>query len=425
MDAERGVRSLSGRHYPYFFLSYAYTPVIADYPEVDQDPWVATFFRDLLKAVRRHASIQPRLINGFMDPRFPPGSDKESLSLALGTAQAFVPLYSAGYLARSQPGREWACFHRRAELAGQAEPVRRIVPVLWAPLADVSETGDVPGLQEALELDSDKPAYIEEGLRALMKIRSYRPSYRAVLDLLARRIVMLAEDSPIEPSEVPDIDKIPSAFTPGPPLAVFAIEIAAPASGSLAADHNPGAYGEIAAEWRPFAGQRTPLAEYARRIVERFDFKAEVSAVTTAQDPLTRRPGIILIDPWFIADESGRSALTSAVENLPRWVLPLLVLDQPDDARTQELARQVREVLGAARALHTDSSRKGAHGVSSLDDFLTVIRVLVAEAEVQYIRYRSGRISVPPSAARPSLRRGLPPDGRSASDSFGGVTPDA
>lgn len=422
MIAESKVRGLSSRNYPYFFLSYAHAPVIAEYPATDPDRWVRTFFRDLVIAVRRHASLQPRLIHGFMDQRVPPGSDKEAFNQALGTAQAFVPLYSAGYLGKSLPGREWACFHRRAELAGQAEPVRRIVPVLWAPLADVSETEDVPGLQEALEQDSDKPAYIENGLRALLKIRSYRRSYRAVVDLLAQRIVSLAENSPIEASEVPDIDKIPSAFTPGPPLAVFAIEIAAPTSHTPAASHNPGAYGGSVDDWRPFASQQAPLADDARHIVERFDFKAEVSMITTAEDPLTRRPGIILIDPWFIADENGRSTLTSAVENLPSWVLPLLILDQPDDAPTQELARQAREILGNARVLRTRSSHRGAQGVSSPEDFLTVMRVLVTEAEVQYIRYRSGRISSP--SARPGMRRSLPPDGRSAPDSLG-VTPDA
>jgi FxsC-like protein len=421
MTAESRVRGLSSGHDPYFFLSYARTPVVAEYPGVGPDPLVRKFFGHLVVAVRRYASLQSRLVHGFMDQHVPPGSDKEAFNQALGTAQAFVPLYSEAYLGRSMPGREWACFHRRAELAGQAEPVQRIVPVLWAPLADVSETEDVPGLQEALELASDKPVYLENGLRALLKIPSYRRPYRAVVDLVARRIVSLAENSPIEASEVPDIDKIPSAFTPGPPLAVFAIEIAAPTSGTLAANHNPDAYGESAADWRPFARQRAPLADDASQLVERFDFKPEVSGIKTAKDPLTRRPGIILIDPWFIADDSGRSALTSAVEKLPRWVLPLLVLDQPDDAPTRELASQVGEILRTANALQTESSRRGARGVSSPDDFLTVMRVLLAEAEVQYIRYRSGRISSL-SPARPGMRRGLPPEGRSAPDSLG-VTP--
>ena len=418
MEAESKIRNLSSRDNPYFFLSYARMPMIAEYP----DRSVRTFFRDLVISVRRHTALQPRLIHGFMDQQVPPGSDKESLSQALRTAQAFVPLYSVGYLAKSLPGREWACFHRRAELAGLAEPARRFVPVLWAPLA---ETEDVPGLREALELDSDKPDYIENGLRALLKIRSYRPTYRAVVDKLAQRIVVLAESARIEPSEVPDIDKTPSPFTSGPPLAVFAIEVAAPTSRTAAAIHNPSAYGRSDTEWHPFAQQRLPLADDARQVVERLDFKAEVSGITTAKDPLTRRPGIILIDPWFIADENGRSALASAVENLPRWVLPLLILDEPDDPRTQDLANQVRGILDAARVLHTNSSRRGAQGVSSPDDFFAIMRVLTAEAEVQYIRYRSGRISLPPSGDRPSLRRGRQPDRPDSAPDSLGETPDA
>lgn len=427
MIAKGDVRKLSSTYHPYFFLSYARPPMIVDDSDADSDRLVRTFFRDLVVAVRRHASPPAARIHGFIDQHIPPGSDKEALSQALATAQVFVPLYSDVYLGRSLPGREWACFHERVKRVGLAEPVRRFVPVLWAPLSGLSGTEDPPGLQEALALDADKRGYAEEGLRALLMINSYRPSYQAMVNSLAQRIVVLAEDSPIdpiEPAEVSDIDKIPSAFTPGPPLAVFAIEVAAPTQRAAAAGHNSGSYGESSADWRPFPQQRHTLAEYARQIVERFDFKAEVSGIVAVDDPHTRRPGIILIDPWFIADENGRSALASAVENLPRWVLPLLILDQPDDARTQELADGVREILGDARALHTDSSWRGARGVSTPDDFSSIMRDLVAEAEVQYIRYRSGRVSAP-SGDRPSLRRGLRSDGSvSVSDPLG-EKPDA
>jgi len=402
MGASVDVRSLSSRQDPYFFLSYAHTLRATERPHTDHDRLVRRFFRDLVIAVRRHASREPGRIHGFMDQQVPPGADKEALSQALGSAQAFVPLCSVGYLDRSLPGREWACFHRRAELAGLAEPQRRIVPVLWAPMA---ETEEVPGLYEALALDADKPAYLENGLWGLLKIPSYRPVYRAMVNQLAQRVVVLAEDSPIERSEVPDIDKIPSAFRPGPPLAVFAIEVAAPISGSPAASHNPGVYGASATEWRPFGAQRQPVLDDASRVIEQFDFKPEASEIRTTQDPLSRRPGVILIDPWFVDDENGEARLASAVENLPPWVLPLLILDNSDQGRARELAGRVRDILDAARALRTESAHQGARGVSSPDDFLTRMRTLVAEAETQYIRYRSGRIALPSSGERPSLRR--------------------
>ena len=56
MAAKGEVRSLSSKYNPYFFLSYAHTPMIAEYPEADPDRWVKTFFRDLVITVRRYAS---------------------------------------------------------------------------------------------------------------------------------------------------------------------------------------------------------------------------------------------------------------------------------------------------------------------------------------------------------------------------------
>jgi len=394
----------------------------AEYPDVDPDRWVRRFFRDLVVAVRRHASTQSRLIHGFIDQELPAGSDKESVRLAMSTAQVFVPLYSVGYLARSLPGREWACYRRRVEVAGLAEPLRRFVPVLWAPLLENQEP---PGLREALALGADRPGYTENGLRALLKIDSYRESYRSVVNVAAKQIVVLAEQSPIRPSKVPDIDDMKSEFTVGPPLSVFTIEIAAPTVRTVPAGGDPGSYGESSVEWRPFPSQDLPLAEYARQAVERRDFKAEVTGIRAADDPGTRRPGIILIDPWLIAGQDGRSALVSAVQNLPRWVLPLLILDQPEDARTQELAEQVRGILHTAEALPTDSSRRGARGVSSLDGFKYLTGVLVAEAERQYIRYRSGQRPSAPSSDRLSLSRRPRPHGPFSAPDPLGETPDA
>jgi FxsC-like protein len=392
---------------PYFFLSYAHSPSIAEYPGADPDRWVRKFFGDLVVAVRRHASPQPELTPGFFDQAIPVGSGwNESLSQALRTAQVFVPLYSVRYFAKSWPRREMAFFHERMKLAGLANPDGRSVPVLWAPLP---ETQNPPGLRQALALGAGEPGYAENGLQALLKIRSYHDSYQAVVDGLAKRIVVLAEKSPIGASERPGIDEMSSAFPNESRLAVFSIETAA-----------PGQQGDR------LAG----MAGYAGEVVERFDFQAEISKIKTVSDPGTRRPGIILIDPWFIADPEGRSALESAVSQLPRWVLPLLIVDHPDDSRTQELAGQVRDILGAAGALPTDSSRQAAQGVSSFDAFAAIIPRLVAEAERQYLRYRSGRyrsgrVPSPQVAKRPSLRRPVRPDEPASTADPLGETPDA
>jgi FxsC-like protein len=207
-----------------------------------------------------------------------------------------------------------------------------------------------------------------------------------------------------------------SNYLPEPPLGVFTVEIATPGGSS--------------ADWHPFPEQELPLAEYARQIVERFDLKAEVIELTADRDLDTSRPGIVLIDPWFMTVPGGRAALEAAVAGLPKWVLPMLILDQPTDARTEDLAEQVRDILSAAGALRTRSARRGARGVSSFRAFSLLVRDLVFEAEGRYIPYRSRQLHGAPVPPRPSSSqpgRALP----SRSDRFAsapdrlGETPDA
>jgi len=417
-----------GMNRPYFFLSYAHSDPLAGPPGANPDEPVREFFGDLVDAVRRYASWRSGMIPGFYDQEIPLRSDwEESFRQALGAAQVFVPLYSAAYITKSRPGQEWACFSRRLELAGLDNPGRRFVPVLWTPLL---ETQHPLGLQEALDLGVGEHGYTENGLRALLKIPRYQGSYRGVVNVAAKRIVTVAEEYPIRPSEVPDIDQMKSPFTPEPHLSVFVIETAAPTAGTVVPERDARGYGESSSDWRPFPQQERPLAEYARQVARGLDFNAEVRELKAVNDPHTRRPGIILIDPWFVADDSGRLTLESVVDSLPRWVLPLMILDQPDDASTQKLADQVREILNAAGALPTDSARRAARGISSFDDFVSTVRTLAAEAERQYMRYhsrrsQSGQVPSPTSSSRPGLRRHARPDGLVSGPDQLGETPDA
>jgi FxsC-like protein len=394
---------------PYFFLSYARSDPLAGQPGKNPDHLVERFYRDLTEAVQRRASQAAGVASGFFDQRIPVGSDlKQSITKALSATQVFVPLYSVGYLTNSWPGREFAFFRRRVEQAGGPNPARRLVPVLWAPLAGVDEP---PGLREELA-SGGEPDYAENGLRALLKLRSYNDLYLAVVNQIAKRIVDLAESDPIdpvEPSLVPDIETVQSEFSPDAPLAVFDIEVAAPTTADERADGSPGTYGDTALAWRPFTGQGLPLAEYARQITERFDFDPRVSEVRTAGDTARQRPGIIIIDPAFVADER-RHAEFRSLAKFPRWVLPLVVLGQPRDQRTRELAAEVRAILDADE-LPTESARRGARGVESLAEFVAIVPLLVAEAERQYLRHRAGRVPSPRSAGRLRLGQGEGPDG--------------
>ncbi len=75
-------------------------------------------------------------------------------------------------------------------------------------------------------------------------------------------------------------------------------------------------------DWRPFPEQQLSLAEYARLVSERFDFDVRVTELGLAGDLAGRRPGIIVIDPSFIATEAGRAALAAAAAKLPRLGAP-------------------------------------------------------------------------------------------------------
>jgi FxsC-like protein len=395
----------------YFYLSYAHSDPLVGYPEAKPDELVTIFFGDLAAAVRRHAVRLSDTAPGSYDRDIPVGSNwKETIRQALGMTQTFVPLYSVAYIDRSWPGQEWECFRRRMLDAGLADPLERFVPILWTPLPPQAQ--DQPGLRAALDLGVGVDEYTENGLRLLRKIDSFRSSYDRIIDLAARKIVEIAETRPIEPLAARDPDEMESPFVPRPHGTIFVIEIAAPTASTVIAERDPHGYGDRSSDWQPFPEQQIPLADYAGQVAKQLGFKPEVAEIGTvgkATTSDTRRPGIILIDPWFVSEDGGRLVLEAAVENLPGWVLPMIVLDKPDDATTQKLADQVREILNAAGALQTESSRRTAKGVTSLKEFVASVGILVAAAERQYHRRPRGRPEDRPvistwSGLRPMLR---------------------
>ena len=94
--------------------------------------------------------------------------------------------------------------------------------------------------------------------------------------------------------------------------------------------------------------------------------------------------------------------MLASLAGFPRWVLPLLVSGEPDDPGARQLASQVRALL-REEELPTQAARRGARGVRSVDEFVSLVPVLVAEAERQYLRYGSGRVPSPRSVGRPRL----------------------
>jgi FxsC-like protein len=394
----------------YFFLSYAHSPPLAGTPPSPPDEWVRAFFRDLTKAVQDHGSLQSAIAPGFYDQEIVPGPDwKMALARELGAAEVFVPLYSPGYLTRSLPGREWTCFEERMKAAGVAEPLERFAPVLWIPLpADQQPRG----LREAKGLapEDAASAYIENGLLALLRLAPYRNSYELVVDRLAERIVELAEKAPIEPSAVQDIDTVPSAFALEAHVATFAVVVAAPALPGIPADSDVAAYGAVSSAWQPFSReQELSLAQYTAMVGEQFDFAVQVVEIEMVGDLLSHAPGVVLIDPWYIAAEKGLNVFREFARSLPSWVLPVLVPGPAQDERTTQLGQQVTSLLENATVSRSGPVRRALRGIRRLQDFVSLMPFLVAEAEREYLRHGPIRRSM----AKPGSRMRLAGSGQS------------
>lgn len=391
----------------YFFVSYAHSPPLAGTLQADPDRWVLQFFSDLTESVERLAG-KPRLAPGLFDQTISLSSGwKASLRQALSAAEVFVPLLSPGYYTRSWPGREWSCFDQRLARAGldSDEREQRFEPVLWIPLPS---NQDGPGLRRALARGSGEPAYAENGLRAMLRLPPYLDSYRRIVGRLAERIVYLAESVPIAPSAAPALDEVavPSTFLPAIGTERFVVYVAAPRLSELPAQLSTVGYGDQAIDWRAYPrDQNLPLAEYAVEVAEQLDFTVTVTGVKRPAVPFGSEPGIIIIDPRFAASPERLSLLAQVAKNLMPWVLPLLVLDQDADERVTGLADRIRTTFVQSLA-HSETALRAIRGVRSLEEFVSLMPILVTEAERQFLRHGPVLRSARPQRFWPRLTVG-------------------
>ena len=140
--------------------------------------------------------------------------------------------------------------------------------------------------------------------------------------------------------------------------------------------------------WRPFPHhQDLPLADHAAAVAERFDFAARTTDAVEAGDLLARAPGILLIDPWYLAADQHSAAFRQMAANLPSWILPVLIPDPRPCTRAEALASDARTQLGDTRT-NSPHAKQAFRGISSQQEFLHVMPFLVAEAEREFLRHR-------------------------------------
>lgn len=364
----------------YFFLSY---PRLCPLPEVAgieladrPDEWVRLFFRDLTEAVRARTGPDGPRRPGFLDLGEPGAPNwKPALTGAIGSAEVFVPLLSAEYVRRSWPRREWASFERRLEDAGLPEPQRRLAPVLWAPLPAAERP---PEFADAVSLarGDGRAAYQEFGLRTLLRLDPYHGFYRQIVGELAWRIVALAEEAPLAPTRAMDPGQLESPVRAEGPGPVFVVAAAA-----------------TAGLWRPFGDeQQAPLAEYARLVAERREFAVATAEFEKSAELLGRRPGVVLIDPAYVAGAEEAAAFGEITAALPSWALPVVVAGEGSAPHLAKV-RAALDKSYTSRKYKPDAVRRALHGVSSLREFVTLMPFLVSQAEREYLRHGAIRHS--------------------------------
>jgi FxsC-like protein len=364
----------------YFFLSYAHSAPSAEEADTATDHWVRVFYEDLTLAVATQADATTGRV-GFYDDLIRPGSDSNgALGEALGAAEVFIPLYSPGYFNKSWPLRERESFLQRLRTAEAVNDRQaHVLPVLWIPMLSWTAPAEV---REAVALGDGVPSYAANGLRALCMLPAYRDDYVTILGRIARRVVEVAQGSPIGPSPAPPPEHLTGTVSADAQLIVAVV---APTRGERPPDRLARTYGDTPNQWRPFAEEQAlPLADYVVNTAERLGLTAR--SVSHADEPWSMgdRAGVLLIDPWFAAQPPGLAQLDTILSGLPEWAMPLVVVDSRDpqhDEHGGTLAQEIVDMMTAPRR-----PRPQIVEAQDMRQFLASLPVLVTEARRRYLR---------------------------------------
>ncbi|MFF4500528.1 TIR-like protein FxsC [Streptomyces sp. NPDC001401] len=403
------------RQAPYFFLSYAHTPWHDS--SADPDHWVHQLFRDLcdhIMALTDHPAGQPI---GFMAREMRIGERwSDRLSEALATCQVFVPLYSPRYFVSDVCGKEWWAFSQRQEQhrlsRGAAGPA--IVPALWVPV----QPERLPGAAEVLSHDHERFGrdYAAEGLYALMKLRIFREEYERAVYLLAKAIVVTAQQNPIPTGQPLDFTDLPSAFGRRSGSRRLRIVVAAPNRQELPPGRSSDCYGPSAVDWNPYRVSDTdasrPLAEFAAEEVRRLDYLTTIQSLGEASDGLlTERPPdgptLVLLDRWALTDPGQRELLARVDQAAQPWVSVIVPWNRSDPDNTSsghELQTVLEKTLPRTLQRGRSVSRSATGGVPSLEGFAAILPTVIQWATAQFIRYAPVHPPEGPAIARPRLR---------------------
>ncbi|WP_238015356.1 TIR-like protein FxsC [Dactylosporangium sp. AC04546] len=374
--------TVTGERETYFFLSYAHSVPLSEKARPDTDYWVKRFFQDLSAAVAAHPQRNEELATGFFDGSLPAGADlRPLLTAALGAAHVFVPLYSKNYFGNSWATGELDAFRARLADARAPDAEQHIVPVLWSPLDSWDDRArEVAAALAVVEEDAPERAdYEQNGLRALCALGPYRTQYGRIVRAVAERVVGVTRDHQLPRSEAPPVIT-PRATDPRDARLIVAV---------LTGDKGAG--------WRPFPTEHElALADYVAAVADRLSMPAAVLDLAGVAEWSPVKPTVLLVDPSF-----GAQAARAAVEALPRWVVPLVVVgeDQRGAADAETVATTLQDA-GLPKVLPARTAT----------EFERTVPILVTEADKQFLRHGPVNPPAGPVTPRPSLRPGTASD---------------
>ncbi|MEU8586866.1 TIR-like protein FxsC [Streptomyces sp. NPDC048664] len=406
---------------PYFFLSYAHTPTWGS-TRGDPDHWVYVLYKDLCDNIMHLTDLPAGASAGFMDREMHSGDGwPETLAEHLAICRVFVPLFSPRYFTSEMCGREWFAFNERilrARAAG-AGSLPAIVPALWAHV-------DYDQLPESVRhIHVDHAAfgrrYADEGIFSLIKLNRLRDEYEETVMQLARRIVQVAHDSPLPPSQPRRYENTPSAFKPrGQSTRSIHLTVAAPTRHSLPEHRDPRPYGEHPHDWNPYPQEAArSLPSLAEELIRSLDYRVTVASFDdedTGPEPLAGpeddkppgRPGILLIDPWALGDEERCRRLSVFDTNTRPWINAIVPWDRSDGQSQSEEGKRLTAKLERTLPLTLDRGRRtdcriAVNGVPTLTAFTDVLPKVVAHATKQFFKHATPHPVPGPHVPRPRL----------------------
>jgi FxsC-like protein len=401
---------------PYFFLSYAHTPRHDSSGSEDPDLWVAKLFNDISGHIMQLTDF-PRGANpGFMDRRLRSGDDwPAELVQALATCRVFVPLYSKRYFASEHCGREWFYFTSRAlnHAARVTGPVETIIPAVWAPL----DMRQCPVAAQSIQLKHDSEAYEANGFYGIIKLSRYKDAYDEAVYALARRIVRVAERSPVKQGMAAEYDSLESAFGEES-LGMsgdqrLRITIVAPQRDALPdgrVDARP--YGNTACDWNPYTSDsvRRPIADHAAALARGLGYRVEVGDLFQHEADLLSSgppsgPQILIIDPWALMLPRCQQLLQRLDALDTPWVQAVIPWNRDGESPNAEGKLRVALDTSITRKLAEVrvTSSRAVHGVPTLDEFSMVLPKLILTAVKQYLRHAQAYPPAGPVLERPRL----------------------